>query len=216
MKMRLPYFLDKYLTKKFSMLSCDIKFDVHDSNGRLVHSHKQVAHSVTANFLCFCYFQMHNYASGNTNFGFTAPYTNNSNAKTITGAFVVKAVGSYMRSEGTVNLDNTGIIIGRGIPVVNPLTSNLTSKIVHGTGANQMLYQQQTSPEGVVVVGNQSSFRFLRSFINSSLAPIDVSEVGTNILSTDTFLGFIDPVAPAVTVNDGQTLTIEITYLINT
>lgn len=213
--MKLPYFIDRFFQKHFSMLWGEITVFIHDSDGVLVHTHKQICHSVTANFLSNVYMQMHNFSAAGT-YGFTAPFTTNRDLKTVTAAFVTKEAGTYIRSEGTVNLDNTGIIVGRGAPVVAPLTANLTTKIAHGSGANQLLYQQQNSPEGVTIAGNETRFRFIRSFINSSGATINVSEVGMLQLSSDQYLIFIDPLTPAQDVLDGQTITIEISYITNT
>lgn len=211
--MKLPYVLEKWMQRKFSMLVVDMNFKLLDENGKVLKSHNQIGHSVTANFLSFYYAMGINYNTVDANFGFTAPWTNNSQVRNLAGVMQTRTPGQYPVFNGPVNIDTIGIVIGTGAPAVAPLTGQLTSKISHGSGVGQLLYQQQTSPEGIKVVGNSTTFRMIRNFINSSGATITVNELGIYFNSAGTsFMNFIDPISPSYDVNDGQSITTEITF----
>ncbi|MEX0595905.1 MAG: hypothetical protein WD512_05325, partial [Candidatus Paceibacterota bacterium] len=171
---KLPYWIDKKLTEKFSMLSMSMKISLCDENGKVIKSHKQIAHSVNANFLGRIYTAGINGAVPGA-YGFTAPFITN-NAVLLLGAGGWATSSADNSFPGLINSAASGIVIGTGAPVVAPFTTNLTAIIPHGTGAGQMVYQTQLSANGVTVAGMVSSFIIVRNFLNSSGFPIDITE----------------------------------------
>jgi hypothetical protein len=75
------------------------------------------------------------------------------------------------------NNDTHGIIAGTGTTAVSPSDHTMATKIVQGTGTNQMVYRDMVV-SGVQVVGSQVKQTLTRTLENLSGNSISVSEIG--------------------------------------
>ena len=214
-KLKLPFVIDKTLSEKFSQVFAFAEIKLINPDGSIAHKHKQVIHSLNANFLMAFYAGFNEYTTA-ANYGFTAPFTTNHSVIDLTNVNVQPASTNILSSKGDTNNSNTGIVVGTGVPTVAPLTYNLTSKITSGVGAGQLSYVQQSSALGVTVLANDSSLVVTRTFINNSGAPITVKEFGIQACVASPYLYLVDPISPATTVNALQTLSIAVTFKITT
>jgi hypothetical protein len=107
-----------------------------------------------------------------------------------------------------------GIAVGTS-DIANSLTTYaLGSKITHGTGSGQLLYNAMTFEDVSNPSGNILQFRMTRVFTNNSGADITVKEFGllTKLINssnqTKTILIARDVLSSPITIPDGYSLTL--------
>lgn len=215
-KIRLPYFLDSKIRKRFSELYSEFLIQVHDKNGNLIRENKQVCYSYNENFLSMIYSLYANLGGDLVNYGFTAPHTSpNSvfsiaNIETTVNAAILASTGP---STNALN----GLVVGTGVVAPTPAARALTAKINNGIAAGQLVYSQQQCVSGVTVLGNVSTMTLFRTFLNSSPGAITVTEVGLySSLSPTHYMLLFDLLAPSQNIGVGQTLTLQLSTQITT
>ncbi|MCK9282173.1 MAG: hypothetical protein M0P71_16255 [Melioribacteraceae bacterium] len=215
MKFKLPFFIENKLLDKLCTVKVVAEISRHDVDGKLLHTHKQICHSLNANFLEAIYISMiENLVQ--PQFGFSAPFTSSIKMLDLTNNYQTVSSTNLLTAKGDTASDATGIVVGTGVPVVNPITPALTAKISTGSGAGQLSYLQQSSAAGVTVLGNVSSLIMTRTWMNNSGGAILVKEFGVQCGAGNRYLMLIDPVNPNQNVNSLQTLSISLTYSITT
>jgi len=118
-----------------------------------------------------------------------------------------------------VNIDTYGLRVGTGTTAVTPTDYELATRILHGSGAGQMIYGAQTY-EAVEVIAMVSRFRISRVFTNNSGASITVREIGGAFSQRDSagtqrfFLYIRDVLASPSTVPDGASLTVRYRFIV--
>ncbi len=213
--LKLPYWLDSRLRKKFSEIYSEISVGLLDENGKLIKSHKQVCRSYTENFLAFIYSFYANMLV-TPGYGFTAPHTADNTIFDITSTEQVISAANFACTGPVTNASN-GLVVGTGAVAPTPLTRALTSKIANGVGAGQLSYAAQQCVSGVTVLGNVSTMKLLRTFQNLSGAQITVKEVGLyTSLSATHFMILMDLLSPVYDIPIGQTLSLELATQITT
>jgi len=146
------------------------------------------------------------------------------------------ASGGTMAINAPSGNDSYGIVIGSGAAAgstPSPFASNLTAKIPQGTASGQIEYGA-TSVSTASVSGQTTSFTITRSFTNVSGATINVTEIGIIAYltgwamavssggapavseSSDYFLIAYDIPSSAISLQNGQTLTITYTFSVTT
>ena len=99
-----------------------------------------------------------------------------------------------------------GINVGTGIGATTLTTFALVAPITNGSSAGKLLFQSSNFYLPVVV-GNKCSFIVSRDFLNSSPAPIVVTEIGMSSGVDSTHLIERTVVSP-ITILVGETLTV--------
>jgi len=191
-------------------LNVEWEVEVRDKNGKLLERKRGQSKSLLANFLRMLY-------------GLFAGLSG-------TGYITIKdtsGVGrSYPSLYGTgwpiarvvapVNDDTHGILVGSGDAPVDPEQYALASKIAHGTGSGQLVYNAVTH-EAPVVSANVTTYRITRTFTNNSGASITVKEIGIaiadNIGGTLYYFLIVRDVLPSPSsVPNGATFTCRYTF----
>ena len=129
-----------------------------------------------------------------------------------------KPTGYYtsVKADAGDSDDSYGIQVGTGDAAVTNNDYALDNKIAHGSGAGQLQYGA-TSFYDIIEDGGYIKFTISRTFFNASGASIDVKEIGlVGYLDATTehwgnFLLIRDVLASAVTVDSGNTLTVQYT-----
>jgi len=108
--------------------------------------------------------------------------------------------------------DTYGIQVGNSNTAFDRAHYSLQGKIVHGSGAGQLLYGVVTV-EDYVDEDSTTRFRAIRAFTNSSGGSITVREIGMALrhalsIGTSDFMICRDVLASEVVVPDGSTLTV--------
>jgi hypothetical protein len=107
-----------------------------------------------------------------------------------------------------------GIVVGSSDTANTLNTYALGSKIGHGTGSGQLLYNPMTFEDIVNPSGNILQFRMTRVFTNNSGADITVKEFGLLAKGKDntdnprSFLIARDVLSTPITIPDGYSLTL--------
>lgn len=213
--MKLPYTLEKFINKKFSSFYSEIIITVKDKNNKIVSVKKMIGHSLTENFLSIIYIGFNNGVTS-ANFGFTAPHASNHTLFDISNIQTSNSSPDQINIDAVIGEANKGIALGSGSTTPQPLDYSLESPIAHGTGAGQLQYGDVYSTNGVTISGATSSLIIGRTFVNNSGGPIDVSEVVLyGKTSTTPFLIYRD-IFTTRTINDSQSITIDIQLNITT
>jgi len=119
------------------------------------------------------------------------------------------ATQSCKGAEAGAGDDSAGIVVGTDPTPYDPSQYNLLAKIPHGTGEGQLQYGNVTIEQA-----SDTLFRVIRTFTNSSGAPITVYEIGLIIETIyhwgglATFLLDRTVVEAGIEVPDGSTLTL--------
>ena len=111
--------------------------------------------------------------------------------------------------------DGRGIVVGKGSKAVNKEDYQLDDKIVHGTGTNELLYDNQIFVEYVKpnTTDGYLEIELSRSFSNNSGSNITIYEVGLITgASTYRYLNARDLIAGGHTVNNNSSCVVK--YLI--
>ena len=96
----------------------------------------------------------------------------------------IRNTSAPLRCHGALATPDPGIRIGTGSSPVRINQTQLDAVIAEGAGAGQMNHQAQTwTFEGIVA--DQATFTMTRSFINNSVAQVDVREAGLHIPVVD-------------------------------
>jgi hypothetical protein len=182
-------------------MECEITFEI---NGKIVH--RQKMRSFIKNFLD----EMTPAMSINTGATMVAEDGNScSPGYRPLNPGMAGYLSSYFPSTyPTAGQDATGIVVGTGNAAVTLTDYKLATKILTGSTSGKLAYQAQGV--GVTsVVGQVTTTRFTRSFINSSGGSIIVSEVGMQGFCYDNYyLMCRDVVTSPVTVINGDTLNV--------
>lgn len=216
-KIRLPYWLDRFICDNHSMIHSKIIRTITDKDGKLIKQKKMIGQSTTANFLQALYAHYNNFTTS-SNFGFTAPFTSNHVLRYTDGSYQNQA-SLEMNMDANVNDDSHGIILGSGTTPPTPMDYVIETLIAHGTGAGQLEYMQMRSSAGVVVSGNKSTLILSRIFINNSGGDITVNEIAMYFRNPATGLPYLfyrDLVTGGDTITNTQTYTVDITIELNT
>jgi len=93
----------------------------------------------------------------------------------------VWSYGKELVSKAVITDDSMGILVGTGTTGFTSTDTALATKIAHGTGAGQLEYgvcpDTSTTTEPATV-GDKTSMKIARNFINNSGASITIKEVG--------------------------------------
>jgi len=197
-----------------------ITFKITDANGTVVKEWTEPAHSLNNNFVSIIYALW--------NAGTFGMIDISGNGIVINGAS-----GGTMAITAPSGNASYGILIGSGATAgstPSPSAYKLVAQIPAGTSSGQIEYGAVTinSP---TLSGQTTSFTISRSFINVSGATLSVTEIGIvaymtgfNMeisgqpppLSSDYFLISYDIPSAAISVQNGQTLTITYTFSVTT
>lgn len=107
-----------------------------------------------------------------------------------------------------------GIIVGSGNAPNTLNTYALQSKIAHGTGSGQLIYNAETVESVINPSGMDLQFRITRTFTNNSGAVVTVAEIGILVRTLDasisarSFLVVRDVLPSPSSIPDGATMTI--------
>jgi len=203
-------------------IKATITFKITDANGTVVKEWTEPAHSLTQNFTLFIYAL---WASTSAELSDTSGY----------GLSVNGASGGTMAINAPSGNNSYGIVVGSGASAgstPSPSQSNLVAKIPQGTSSGQIEYGA-VSLTGVGASGQTTSFTISRSFTNVSGATLSVTEIGiiayltgwamqqivsgtTSPTSSDYTLIAYDIPSSAISVANGQTLTITYTFSVTT
>jgi len=144
------------------------------------------------------------------------------------GVSVDGASGGTMAVNAASGNTAYGIVIGSGATAgstPSPTLYNLVAEIPQGTSSGQIEYGA-VSVSSVSQSGQTTSFTISRSFTNVSGATLTVTEIGIVVLMTGWnmgayasgtyFLIAYDIPSSAISVQNGQTLTITYTFSVTT
>lgn len=195
------YFGSLIMWKLFS----EIKLQVHDKNGLLLHSHSEPCNSHLAQYIQHLLTALQGSHIG-------ARETTTGTLRSLERPVDSSAHWMYMNAaDGD---DDFGIIVGTGNTAVAIDDRYLATRIAVGTGSTQLTYGAHTFS----TVSSYRQFTVSRAFGNpSSGGSITVAEIGIGVSSqyetTTAGLFMIERtvLGSTVTVSDGQTLTVEYT-----
>jgi len=192
-----------------------ITFRITNPDGTVVKEWTEPAHSLNYNFGLFMYALW-----GSTTVSMTNTAGN--------GVSVNGASGGTMAVTAASGNSTYGIVIGSGASAgstPSPTLYNLVAQIPNGTSSGQIEYGA-VSVSSVSQSGQTTSFTISRSFTNVSGATITVTEIGIVVLMTGWnmgayasgtyFLIAYDIPSSAISVQNGQTLTITYTFSVTT
>jgi len=118
----------------------------------------------------------------------------------------------FMACNAPINNDDYGILVGSGATSPTLADYALETLIVHGTGSGQLQYSAVTfgAPSSDATT---SQFTITRDFANGSGTDVVVREIGLAVRAytapyVDTYHLLIRDVISAITVPNGQTLTV--------
>jgi len=192
-----------------------ITFRITNPDGTVVKEWTEPAHSLNYNFALFMYALW-----GSTTVSMTNTAGN--------GVSVNGASGGTMAVTAASGNAAYGIVIGSGASAgstPSPSLYNLVAQIPAGINSGQIEYGA-VSVSSVSQSGQTTSFTISRSFTNVSGATITVTEIGIVVLMTGWnmgayasgtyFLIAYDIPSSAISVQNGQTLTITYTFSVTT
>jgi hypothetical protein len=192
-----------------------ITFRITNPDGTVVKEWTEPAHSLNYNFGLFMYALW-----GATTVSMTNTAGN--------GVSVDGASGGTMALTAASGNAAYGIVIGSGASAgstPSPSLYNLVAQIPAGINSGQIEYGA-VSVSSVSQSGQTTSFTISRSFTNVSGATITVTEIGIVVLMTGWnmgayasgtyFLIAYDIPSSAISVQNGQTLTITYTFSVTT
>jgi len=130
----------------------------------------------------------------------------------------VKDTAGTLRSEGSYDFranandgdDTYGIQVGAGDTPVTNDDYALDDKILHGSDTGKLQYGAMAFYD-IVEESGYVKFTMSRTFYNGSGASIDVKEIGLVIHANHKYLFIRDVLSSPVTVNAGNTLTVQYT-----
>jgi hypothetical protein len=197
-----------------------LTFKITDANGTVIKEWTEPAHSLNENFATIIWALWDAAQAEVTDTGGTAIYIRGASG----GAWSVTAPSGNT---------SYGIVIGSGASAgstPSPSTYKLVAQIPQGTSSGQIEYGA-VSLTAVGVSGQTSSFTISRSFTNVSGASLTVTEIGLAVyitgfamttvstasaVTSDYILISYDIPSSAISVANGQTLTITYTFSVTT
>jgi len=197
-----------------------ITFRITNPDGTVVREWTEPAHSLNANFVAFIWALWSASQAEMTDTGGTAIYVQGASG----GAWSVTAASGN---------SSYGIVVGSGASAgstPSPTAYKLVAQIPQGINSGQIEYGA-TSVSSVSQSGQTTSFTISRSFTNVSGSTINVTEIGiivyvtgfamttvstASAVSSDYFLIAYDIPSSAISVQNGQTLTITYTFSVTT
>ena len=197
---------------------------VRDSQGRVVHIHRQRSHSPTANFMGL-FLPLNWYiTTGNT---FTLTNTSNSTCSYQPNLNSSANCISYSNNEYNSQTYLVMIQVGSGTQS-NPFNAySLASPIANGSGTGQLVYGTPSVSNTATVSGSSAYFVIEQTFSNQTSSTIDVTEVGiityvqticagcTSQTVCGNLLVWYDALSSAISVPAGGSLTIAYTFTVN-
>jgi hypothetical protein len=109
-----------------------------------------------------------------------------------------------------------GTVVGSGSTAVAPSDYALETLIDHGSGAGELNYGVQQGTVGVTTVGTETYFILQRLFTNNSGSPIDINEFGIYGGDSVNQCMFLRDTMATVTLEDAETLNVQIKFSITT
>jgi len=197
-----------------------ITFRITNPDGTVVREWTEPAHSLNYNFATLIWALWSASQAEMTDTGGTAIYVQGASG----GAWSVTAASGN---------SSYGIVVGSGASAgstPSPTAYKLVAQIPNGTSSGQIEYGA-TSVGSVSQSGQTTSFTISRSFTNVSGATLTVTEIGiivyvtgftmttvstASAVSSDYFLIAYDIPSSAISVQNGQTLTITYTFSVTT
>jgi len=197
-----------------------LTFKITDANGTVIKEWTEPAHSLNSNFATIIWALWNAAQAEVTDTGGTAIYIQGASG----GAWSVTAPSGNT---------SYGIVIGSGATAgstPSPSAIKLNAQIPQGTGSGQIEYGA-VSVSSTSTSGQTTSFTISRSFTNVSGASLSVTEIGlavyitgfamTNVstnsaVTSDYILIAYDIPSSAISVANGQTLTITYTFSVTT
>jgi len=201
-------------------LRATITFKITDANGTIVREWTEPAHSLNLMFARFMY----------ALWGATSAQLADTSGNEIN---INGASGGTSSIDAPSGNDTYGIVIGSGATAgstPSPTILTLIAQIPQGTSSGQIEYGA-VSLTAASVSGQTTSFTISRSFANVSGATLTVTEIGiianltgwamTNVstnsaVTSDYFLIAYDIPSSAISVANGQTLTITYAFSVTT
>ena len=201
-------------------IKATITFKITDANGTVIKEWTEPAHSLNSNFATIIW-ALWDAAQGEVDdTGGTAIYIQGASG----GAWSVTAPSGNT---------SYGILVGSGASAgstPSPTTYKLSAQIPQGTSSGQIEYGGVTV-SSTSTSGQTTSFTVSRSYTNVSGATLSVTEIGlavqitgfamTNVstsasITSDYVLIAYDIPSSAISVQNGQTLTITYTFSVST
>jgi len=197
-----------------------ITFKITDANGTVIKEWTEPAHSLNSNFATIIWALWDATSATLSDTGGTAISINGASG----GAWAVTAPSGNT---------SYGILVGSGASAgstPSPSTIKLVAEIPQGTSSGQIEYGG-VSVGSTSTSGQTTSFTVSRSFTNVSGATLSVTEIGIAVYMTgfamtntstnsavtsDYFLIAYDIPSSAISVQNGQTLTITYTFSVST
>jgi hypothetical protein len=197
-----------------------ITFRITNPDGTVVKEWTEPAHSLNYNFATLIWALWSASQAEMTDTGGTAIYVQGASG----GAWSVTAASGN---------SSYGIVVGSGASAgstPSPTAYKLVAQIPQGTSSGQIEYGA-TSVGSVSQSGQTTQFTISRSFTNVSGATLTVTEIGiivyvtgfamttvstASAVSSDYFLIAYDIPSSAISVQNGQTLTITYTFSVTT
>jgi len=188
------------------------ELEVKDKNGKVISKNRVAAKSWLKAFIAMLkghFGASQNAHSGNANSTIVDEQNNSRACPYVTGSSIYGIGCSAL-----AGVTSESIIVGSGNTANTITTYALTTKIAHGTGANQLLYGASSIEDVTNPSGNDLQFRITRVFTNNSGSTITVKEIGILMQEAVTggsfypFLAARDVLPSPTDVPDGATLTI--------
>jgi len=190
-----------------------LTFKITDANGTVIKEWTEPAHSLNANFATIIWAEINDTGG--------------------TAIYIYGASGGAWSVTAPSGNTSYGILVGSGATAgstPSPLTYKLVAQIPQGTSSGQIEYGA-VSLSATSTSGQTTSFTISRSFTNVSGATLSVTEIGlavqitgfamTNVstnsaITSDYILISYDIPSSAISVANGQTLTITYTFSVTT
>lgn len=156
------------------------------------------------------------------NSGVGTPMKDTINTSITAGAYIAgTAYYNWFNGAATpAGIDAYGMVIGTGFTPVALTDYILAAQIAQGTAGGQMRYSAMSYQVGKISSGANRSYKLIRYFINDSGGAITVKEVGFIARPYDMTYGprniliCRDVLGAPVTVNDGESITVEMSFQI--
>jgi len=201
-------------------IRASITFKITDANGNIIKEWTEPAHSLNTNFATIIWALWDANSITLVDTGGTAININGASG----GAWSVTAASGNT---------SYGILVGSGASAgstPSPSAYKLAAQIPQGTSSGQIEYGG-VSVSSTSTSGQTTSFTISRSFTNVSGATLSVTEIGIAVhmtgfamttvstnsaVTSDYFLISYDIPSSAISVQNGQTLTITYTFSVTT
>lgn len=203
-----------------SKIKLMLEIKVIDKNGNIIKIHKQHSHSFVENFLLLqANIWSNSYGNYSYNYNFIDISGTSTNLNNNTSG--ITSFSQFEAMNAPQNNNSYGIVVGTGTTPPTPSDYKLESQITNGTGEDQLGYGSM-SFSTITLSGNTSSISISRTFSNNSGATITITEVGIiiSLLNSNSTQDYVliahDLLSSAISVSNGNTLTINYTISITT